>query len=188
MPKSLLAGIAGALVLSTPAHAVQVCAWIDETVGDNAYHELKLWLEADAEFEGYYKLAGQGLAGDGMKAHSPGGGTFFLRPKQADSFWGFGSTLYPPGTIDVIVEIRAKPADVFSDEPPPLLASFTFHRDVPEGETAAPGTFAARQCATLEPARIGWNHRDRLHPFGPERVPGAKPAYTFAQRALRNPR
>ena len=149
MLRTLFAGIVIAAALAGPAHAVQVCAWIAETIGEDDYHELKLWLEADGELNFYYMIKGEGLSGDGMKAHSPNRGTYFLRAGKADSPWTFGATLSPPGVIDVVAEVRAKPADIFSDDEPPLLAAFTFHRDVPEGETAAPKTFAAKQCATL---------------------------------------
>lgn len=84
-----------------------------------------------------------------MKAHSPNRGTFFLRPRTPDSLWTFGGTLSPPGRIDVIVEVRAKPKDIFSDDLPPLLATFTFQRHVAGGEPEPPKTFAAKQCATL---------------------------------------
>lgn len=149
MLKALGMGILCAGLLAGPAQAVQVCAWIDETVGEDDYRELKLWLEADSEADIYYMIKGEGLASEGMKAHAPNRGTYFLRPGKPDSPWRFGATLSPPGTIDVIAEIRAKPADVFSDEEPPLLAAFTFRREVPEGEATPPKTFAAKQCATL---------------------------------------
>ncbi|TAJ68917.1 MAG: hypothetical protein EPO51_25655 [Phenylobacterium sp.] len=136
-------------VTAAPTHAAQVCAWMDETVGEDDYHELALWLEADDEIEFYYKIKGEGLSSEGMKAHSPSSGTFFLRPKTPDKPWGFGSTLSPPGDIDVVIELRAKPRDIFSDEETPLLASFTFRRHVPEGETQAPKAFATRQCSVL---------------------------------------
>jgi hypothetical protein len=152
--RGVLFGVVASLVLAAgPAGAVTVCAWMDETVGEDDYRELKLWLEADGEADFYYKIKGKGLSSEGMKAHSPNSGTFFLRPKTASSPWTFGSTLSPPGTIDVIAELRAKPADIFSDAETPLLASFTFHREVPEGETKAPTTFAAKQCAVLAAAK-----------------------------------
>jgi hypothetical protein len=49
----------------------------------------------------------------------------------------------------VIAELRAIPADIFSEAETPLLASFTFRREIPEGETKPPKTFATKQCATL---------------------------------------
>jgi len=149
MLRPLFAGIMGAAVLAGPAQAVQVCAWMDETVGEDDYRELKLWLEADGELDLYYMIKGEGLSSERMKSHSPNRGTYFLRPKTAASPWTFGATLRPPGVIDVVAEVRAKPADIFSDAEPPLLAAFTFHREVPEGETKPPKTFAAKQCATL---------------------------------------
>lgn len=149
MLKTLCGAVAGAFLLAGPVQAAHVCAWMDETTGEDDYHELKLWLETDGDFDGYYMIKGEGFTSESVKAHSPNRGTFFLRPRNPDSLWGFGSTLSPPATIDVIVEIRGKPADVFSDELPPLLASFAFHRDVPEGETAPPRGFAVKQCATL---------------------------------------
>lgn len=149
MMRALWIAVGAWSLLAGPAGAVTVCAWMDETLGEDEYRELKLWLEADRDFEGYYMIKGEGLSTESMKAHSPSSGTFFLRPKTPNSYWGFGATLTPPGKIDVVVEVRARPVDVFSEEPPPLLASFTFRRDVPEGESAPPKTFAARQCAAV---------------------------------------
>lgn len=148
MPRTLFAAVLAA-ALAGSAQAAQVCAWIDETAGEDDYRELKLWLEADADVDIYYMIKGEGLASEGMKGHSPNRGTLFLRPRKADSPWTFGLTFRPPGTIDVIAEVREQPKDIFSDEEPPLLASFAFHREAPEGETAPPKTLAAKQCATL---------------------------------------
>jgi len=151
MVRALPCGLASLALLAAagPAHAVRVCAWIDETVGDEDFRELTLWLEADGEVEFYYRIKGEGLTSEGMKAHSPNSGAFFLHAKEPDKPWRFGATLSPPGDIDVIAELRAKPADIFSDAETPLLASFTFTRHVPEGETTPPKTLAAKQCATL---------------------------------------
>ena len=140
---------ATALLAAGPACATEVCAWMEETIGEDDYHELQLWLEADGEVDAYYRIKGEGLKSESIKAHSPNSGTYFLRPKEKNSPWKFGATLTPPGDIDVIAEIRAKPADIFSDAETPLLASFTFQRHVPEGETTPPRTLATRQCATL---------------------------------------
>lgn len=149
MLRMLGTGIAAALLWAALAHAVQVCAWLDETVGEDDYHELKLWMEADGDVDAVYRIKGDGLVNENTTANAPNGGTFFLRPRRPDSHWTFGVTLAPPGRIDVIVELRAKPADIFSDEETPLLAAFTFRREIPEGETTPPKTFAAKQCATL---------------------------------------
>jgi len=150
MIRAALASLA-VLAAAGPAHAAQVCAWMDETIGEDDYHELALWLEADTDFDFYYKIKGEGLRSEDMRAHSPNSGTFFLHPRKPDKPWSFGSTLTPPGDIDVVIELRAMPKDVFSDAETPLLASFTFKRAVPEGETKPPKDFAKRQCATLAP-------------------------------------
>jgi len=151
MIRHLLVSLA-VLTAAVPAHAAQVCAWMDETIAEGDYHELALWLEADGDVDFYYKIKGEGLRSEGMKAHSPNSGTFVLHARKPDKPWGFGATLSPPGEIDVVIELRATPKDIFSDAETPLLASFTFRRQVPEGETAPPKDFARKQCATLATA------------------------------------
>ncbi len=42
------------------------------------------------------------------------------------------------------------PADVFSDAPTPVLATFMFKRDVPQSEKAPAKTFARNQCAAVK--------------------------------------
>ncbi|OHB28452.1 MAG: hypothetical protein A2790_15665 [Phenylobacterium sp. RIFCSPHIGHO2_01_FULL_69_31] len=150
MLKVLLAGLALLATAAAPARAVQVCAWIDETVGEDDYHELALWLEADGDADFFYRIKGEGLSGEGMKAHSPSSGTYVLHAREPGRPWNFGATLTPPGAIDVVIALRAMPKDIFSDEETPLLAAFTFKRNVPAGETAPPKDLSARQCATLK--------------------------------------
>lgn len=150
MLKVLLASLALLAAPAASARAVQVCAWIDETVGEDDYHELALWLEADGDADFFYRIKGEGLSGEGMKAHSPNSGTYVLHAREPERPWKFGATLTPPGAIDVVIELRAMPKDIFSDEETPLLAAFTFQRNVPEGETAPPKDLSARQCATLK--------------------------------------
>jgi len=145
-----LAGLAVLLAAAAPAHAVEVCAWVNETIGEDDYHELELWLEADGKTDFLYKIKGEGLSTENMQAHAPNSGTLVLHARQPSQPWGFGATLSPPGEIDVVVELRAWPKDIFSEEETPLLASFTFRRRVPEGETQPPKDFATRRCATLK--------------------------------------
>ena len=133
----------------SPARATGVCAWLVETTGPDDLHDLTLWLQADKDVDFFYKIGGEGLTSEGSRSHSPGSGTYSLSAGKADKPWGFGATLSPPGDIDIVVELHAKPVSIFSDEPTPLLASFTFHRHVPEGEEKAPPTLAQKQCATL---------------------------------------
>ena len=149
MLRVLLAGFA-LLAAAAPARAVEVCAWIDETIGEDDYHELALWLEADGDADVFYKIKGEGLSSEGMRAHSPNSGTYVLHARKPDKPWTFGATLSPPGAIDVAIELRAMPKDIFSDEETPLLAAFTFKRSIPEGEIAPPKDLSTRQCATLK--------------------------------------
>jgi hypothetical protein len=149
MHRPLVAGLF-AIAFACPAHAVQLCAWMTETSNEDNLHEVTLWMQADADFDFLYKIGGQGLKeNDGNRAHSPGSGTFALDAGKADHPWGFGATLYPPGVIDIVAEVHATPKDVFKDEETPLITSFTFHRDVPDGEEKPPATLAARQCKAV---------------------------------------
>ena len=141
------------LAAAPSAHAAQVCAWMTETVGEDDLHEVTLWLEADSDLDLYYMIKGEGFKTEGSRMHSPGTGTYGLHAGKAASPWGFGATLSPPGEIDIIAEVHAPPKSIFQDEEPPLLAAFTFHRAVPEGETKAPATFAQHQCKTVTPPR-----------------------------------
>ena len=151
MPRLAAALIPLALTLpAPPAHATQVCAWMVETNKPDDLHEVDLWLQSDGEVSFLYKMAGRGLVSEDSKAHSPGSGTFHLEPGVPKRPWGFGATLTPPADIDIVAELHAVPADIFSDAPTPLLASFTFSRHIPEGETKAPPTLMAKQCKTLE--------------------------------------
>jgi hypothetical protein len=149
--RSVLAAAVAAMTLgAAPAHAAQVCAWLTESIGEDNLHEVALWMQADADVSVYYMIKGEGLKeNEGGRSHSPGSGTFGLQAGKPEKPWGFGATLYPPGVIDIVAEVHATPKDVFSDDEPPLLASFTFHREVPEGEEKAPATLAARQCKTV---------------------------------------
>ncbi len=94
-------------------------------------------------------MAGNGVSDTYGRGHSPGSGTYSLRKGQPARPWGFGTTVAPPGAVDIVAEIHVPPTDIFSDEPTPLLAAFTFRRMIPEGETAPPAP--ARQCATVAP-------------------------------------
>lgn len=149
MLKVLLAGLV-LLAAAAPPRAVEVSAWMDETVGEDDYHELALWLEADGDADFFYRIKGEGVSSEGMRAHSPNSGSYVLHAGEPGRPWKFGATLTPPGAIDVVIELRAMPKDIFSDEETPLLAAFTFKRSVPAGETAPPKDLSARQCATLK--------------------------------------
>jgi len=134
------------------ARATELCGWLVETVEGDNVHQFSLWLEADGDANLFYKMTGAGIVTESVKAYSPGSGTFSLRARRAETAWGFGSTLDPPGDIDIVAEIHAPPKSVFSEEETPLLAKFVFQRHVPDGEKTPPADFAKRQCATI-PAR-----------------------------------
>jgi hypothetical protein len=121
MQRALWVAMGTWALLAAPAQAATVCAWIDETLGEDDYRELKLWLEADGPADVYYMIKGEGLSAEGMTAHSPSSGTLVLHPKTPNTPWTFGVTLVPPGKIDVVAEVRAWPKDVFAEEPPPLI-------------------------------------------------------------------
>jgi hypothetical protein len=136
-----------------PARAAELCGWLTETADAEKVHEFSLWLEADANVAFFYKMTGKGVVSEGMKAYSPGSGTFSLRPKAAEKAWGFGTSLSPPAEIDIVAEIHAPPKSVFDEAETPLLARFVFQRHVSEDEKKPPTEFARRQCATLPASR-----------------------------------
>ena len=149
MAKRWIASCLLCFLAYAPAQAAQLCAWMTERNKANDVHDLELWLSADKELEFLYKIGGTGITGEGSKMHSPSSGTFLLHPGKPDKAWGFGATMPMPGKIDVVVEIHQKPADIFDETPTPLIASFTFDRDVPEGEKKAPPVLAKKQCSAL---------------------------------------
>lgn len=138
---------------AVPAHAGQLCGWLIETLGDDEMHQFELWLQAEGDTDIVYKMRGEGIVSESSRSYSPGSGTYALHARQAVKVWGFGTTLNTPADIDIVAEIRKPPKSVFSDEETPLLASFSFQRHVPEGETAPPKPFGARQCVALAAIR-----------------------------------
>jgi hypothetical protein len=150
MSKKFLCALALATSLAVPAHAAQVCAWIVETNGtDEDERDMKLWLQSDAEIDFMVRIDGKGIVNAMGNSNSPMSATFTLHPGEADSPWSYGATLDAPAKIDETVILSKMPADIFSDAPTPVLATFTFRRDVPESEKAPPATFARKQCASV---------------------------------------
>jgi hypothetical protein len=152
--------IAGAaLLLGVPAQAARVCAWVVEenkpTDLDPSESERKLtlWLQSDNETDFTYQIGGEGIVMGDDKGNAANKGTFTLHPGEKDTPWSYGATLNPPGRIDVTVELRKTPADIFSDAPTPLYAKFVFRRNVPANERKPPATFMTRQCANLPNAQ-----------------------------------
>jgi hypothetical protein len=149
----MLARIAVALALllafGAQSNATEVCAWLKESVKRDQLYMFELWLQADGEMDFLYQITGAGIVTEGSKSHSPGSGTYVLHPHKPEKPWEFGTTLNPPGTIDIGIELHQTPADIFDDTPTPILAQFTFHRDVPAAEKKPPTMLAKKQCATL---------------------------------------
>lgn len=154
MHGGLAAVLAGAILASAPAaRAAEICAWMTESLGEENYREVELWLQADADVSMFYSMKGDGLKETGespSRGHSPGSGTFTLDRGEPKKPWGFGMTLYPPGEIDIVAEVREWPKDIFAEEEPPLLTAFTFRRAIPEGEEKPPATLAEKQCRQVE--------------------------------------
>jgi hypothetical protein len=121
-----------------------------EKVDSESTYTFDIWAETDAPLDFLYKIGGTGVVSEGLKAHSPGSGTFTLRPGKAQRVWGFGSTISPPAKIEFVLEIHQTPADIFSEAPTPLLAEFTFKRSIPESEKKPPPVLAKKQCSVVK--------------------------------------
>jgi hypothetical protein len=145
----IAATLALLLALGGQANATQVCGWLKETLKRDRLLEVELWLEADGETDFLYRIGGDGIVTTSGKSNSPGSGTYVLHARKPEKPWAFGSTLDPPGKIDITVELHQTPADIFSDAPTPLLARFTFRRDVPATEKKPPPTLAKKQCVVM---------------------------------------
>jgi hypothetical protein len=137
------------LVLNAEAQAGQVCGWLVEKTKPHGEHDFDIWLGADQRLEFLYQIGGSGVTAEGFRAHSPSSASYLLNPGKPERVWGFGTTVPTPSKVDISIEIHSKPADIFSDEPTPLIAQFTFARDVPDGEKKAPPILAAKQCAAV---------------------------------------
>ncbi|MGD0142655.1 MAG: hypothetical protein ABSC92_05820 [Rhizomicrobium sp.] len=137
------------VALSTSAQAAKVCAWMIETESPDDERMLVLWLQSDSDIDFFYQIGGRGIVTPGNTGNAPNDGTFSLLARKADSPWKYGQTFEPPGKIDVTIELHKMPADIFSDAPKPLLAAFSFNRDVPKSEKRPPATLAKKQCATI---------------------------------------
>jgi len=150
MPLRFVAGLMLCFCLTARAQAKEVCGWLVETNKPDNEHSFDLWLQADGEMDFLYKIGGEGVVTESGKSHSPSSGTYVLHAGKAEKPWGFGTTVSPPAKIDISVELHQMPADIFSDAPTPLLAKFSFRRDVPESEKKAPPTLAKKQCTALK--------------------------------------
>jgi len=146
----ITAGLAFFASLTAQAQTIQICGWLIETNKPDNAHDFDVWLESDTEIEFLYKIGGAGVVTDGMKAHSPGSGTYVLHAKKPEKVWGFGSTLYPPERSTSASLCTRNLRAFFSEAPTPVLAKFVFQRDVPESEEKAPATLAKKQCVAVK--------------------------------------
>ncbi len=149
MSQKILVALVALFALVLPAHASQICAWLVEANEPDDVRGLTLWLQSDTDVDFLYKVGGDGIVTQSGKSNSPTSATYSLHAGKAESAWQFGLTLDWPGRIDVTVEIHARPADIFSDAPTPLLAKFAFARAIPASEKKPPATLAKKQCASI---------------------------------------
>jgi hypothetical protein len=147
--RNSLAALVLAATLAAPAHAAQICGWLVESIDADKVSSWDLWLQSDADVAFKYEMKGEGITTESSRMYSPGSGSFSLTAGKAERTWGFGTELEAGANIDIIAELHQAPKDIFDDDETPLLASFTFQRKVPEGETAPPRTFMEKQCVTL---------------------------------------
>jgi len=145
-----VAGIMLCLSLVAGAQATQVCGWLVETTQPDNVHDFALWLRADGRMEFFYRIGGEGVFTASSKAHAPNSGTFSLNPGKDSKVWGFKTSLNPPGKIDISIALHQMPKDIFSNAPTPVLAKFSFQRNVPESEKKAPPTLAQKQCVVAK--------------------------------------
>jgi len=137
--------------LAGPVQAGQLCGWLVETIEDDDLHQFSLWLQAEDETDVVYAMRGQGIV-TASRSYSPSSGSSSLPASLPVKVWGFGSTLTAPADIDIVTELRSPRKSVFSDEPTPLLARFSFQRRVAEHGGAPPRPFGARRCVIVAAA------------------------------------
>jgi hypothetical protein len=149
MSRSVIAAFIALLSGAVSAQATQVCAWVTESNQPGHMRTLDLWLQSDADIDFVYEVSGRGIATIGGDANAPKGSTYHLDPDQPRRAWTFTSSLYPPAKIEVLLNIKKMPTDVYSAAPTPLLAKFAFKREVPADETAPPDILAQKQCMEI---------------------------------------
>jgi len=131
------------------AHADQICAWLVESNQPGNVRKLDLWLQSDANVDFVYKVTGRGIVTIAGDANSPLDSTYHLDPNQPRQAWSYASTFYPPGKIEITVEIDKLQRDVYSTAPTLALAAFAFKREVPASEKSPPDTLARQQCLEI---------------------------------------
>ncbi len=133
-------------IASAPAHAAQVCGWIEESLDADNAHTLTLWFEADADIDLAYRISGGGISDASGRAQSPGNGNLYLHAGAAETPWALGTSVNPPTQIDVIASIAAGGR---GESTLPAKAELRFQRTIIEAEPAPPATLAKRQCLAV---------------------------------------
>jgi hypothetical protein len=153
MPRTFFAalmGVTAAIAVPMQAGGAQVCAWLVESNDADDVRNVDLWLQADKDIDFLLKIGGDGIITASGKSNSPETATYSLNAGKAEKAWGTGFTADWPGAIDITAELHKTPADIFSDAPTPLLASFAFGRKIPASEKKPPNTLARKQCVALK--------------------------------------
>lgn len=148
MFRRIFCALAFALAAAAPAHGAQLCAWLVETPQPDHVRALDMWLQSDSRMDFQYAIDGKGLVSAAGESNAPAHGSYSLRPQAPVKVWHFASTFYPPGRIDLDLEIRKVPTDYFGG-PTTVLATFAFARRIPSAETAPSPDLAKKQCAEI---------------------------------------
>jgi hypothetical protein len=150
MHRPAIAALAALIAFSVPAHAERICAWLVESNAPGNTRNLELWLQSAQNFEFGYDLAGRGLVSSAGDANRPAASSLSLSAGQEMKIWSFGEIFYPPGKIDVTVEIHRLPIAGAVHTVTPVLTKFVFRREIPPDEKDPPATLATRQCQEIE--------------------------------------
>ena len=148
LPRILTALIA-LLLCPAAGRAAEICAWLVEANQPENVRSFDIWLQSDADMVFLYNVYGKGIITSSGEANAPANGTYNLRAGNAQQVWNYSPTFYPPGKIDITVEIHKVPSDYYSSGPTPLLASFTFARNIPASEKSPPPILATKQCMEI---------------------------------------
>jgi hypothetical protein len=149
MPRTAFAALAILLACPSCVHAAEVCSWLVEGEQPGHVRSLELWLQADSPVNFMFDVGGRGIVSATEDNNSPLRAAYALSPGDTRKVWSYSNTFYPPGKIDITLELRKTPVDIYSSGPTPLLAKFAFRRDVPAPETTPPNALATKQCMEL---------------------------------------
>jgi hypothetical protein len=129
-----------------PVRATEICAWLVESERPGNLRNLDLWFQADTPFDFRYDVAGRGIVMSSGDANEPDSSAYSLSPGKAENVWSFNTIFFPPGKIDIAIDIHRMPLAGASHAATPLIAKFAFKREVPAGETNPPPTLAEKRC------------------------------------------